>query len=485
MAVRPSDMTPAQRAQPPIPQATADLGVAFESLLLVLYLFLLTSRIFEFLYPLTGSLRLVLATSLAALLLALLRGGLFRAMKSWPFVLLVFLTGWMMLATPTSIWRGGSARMLRDVWSPSLLVFFVVAGLTATLGQVRKAFFAIGFGVIAAGLLVGLLGRFLAGRFAFFFGTFGNSNLLMFHLLFGAPMCLYRLQESGKFLRVSMIPALAVVVYTMLRTGSRGGLIILAVLLLMMLRRFSWFGRMLVAGVAAIMAAGLVLLPSEIQDRYRTMVATASDTADPAFQSALESRDARVVHLRESLQFTFEHPIFGVGPGLFSVASAGYAESEGRSAMWRETHNAYTQISSECGIPALLLFLGLLIWIWRTIARVDRGARAAGRRDIGNLAFCLKLSLAATAVHCLFDSIGYQYYVPLLAALTLALEGSTRALLAREAGARAGTPVKQSGVTAEPVHSRKWANSAVHRGSTAEFTSSAQPQSGAHGWRIY
>ena len=62
-----------------------------------------------------------------------------------------------------------------------------------------------------------------------------------------------------------------------------------------------------------------------------------------------------------------EHPIFGVGPGIFTVGEADLAKSEGQAAQWHVSHNSYTQVSSEMGIPGLLLYLAAL---WGTLSNI-------------------------------------------------------------------------------------------------------------------
>ena len=37
-----------------------------------------------------------------------------------------------------------------------------------------------------------------------------------------------------------------------------------------------------------------------------------------------------------------------------------YREEEGNRALWQQTHNTYTQVSSETGIPGLMIYLGLM-----------------------------------------------------------------------------------------------------------------------------
>ena len=69
---------------------------------------------------------------------------------------------------------------------------------------------------------------------------------------------------------------------------------------------------------------------------------------------------ARLALLKASWTATLEHPFLGVGPGIFMDYQANSARGSGERGMWHVTHNAYTQVSSECGLPALVFYLGAL-----------------------------------------------------------------------------------------------------------------------------
>ena len=45
--------------------------------------------------------------------------------------------------------------------------------------------------------------------------------------------------------------------------------------------------------------------------------------------SAATSTQSRRMLLRHSIMFTIKHPLFGVGPGMFSVADDAYAKANG------------------------------------------------------------------------------------------------------------------------------------------------------------
>ena len=103
-------------------------------------------------------------------------------------------------------------------------------------------------------------------------------------------------------------------------------------------------------------------------------------------------------------------------------ASGGFADEE---PAWRETHNAYTQISSECGLVATALFVGILVYALRANIRIYRNL--GNPADARACAYCLLLASIVYAVNGIFMSIAYGFALPMLAALTACLEHASAA----------------------------------------------------------
>ena len=145
---------------------------------------------------------------------------------------------------------------------------------------------------------------------------------------------------------------------------------------------------------------------------------------DDIAESAQESSFLRQHLLQQSLKLTIEHPIFGLGPGIFAVGEADLAKSEGEAALWHVSHNSYTQVSSEMGIPGLLLYLAGLGATFLNIFRfrAQSGTDPTGRTSAMGLA--LLLSLVGLCVNLGFSSNAYFSYLPLLMGLSVVFQKS-------------------------------------------------------------
>jgi len=171
--------------------------------------------------------------------------------------------------------------------------------------------------------------------------------------------------------------------------------------------------------------------------------------------SAVGSTQSRIYLFRRSVEFTMRNPLFGVGPGQFQVAEADDAKIKGLRAVWHETHNTYTQISSETGIPGGVLFIAALVMAYRTLTRI-RKAKFPATMEYGEkirvMASYLQLSFIATLVGALFLSVGYGG----LLYVYIGLAASLQAVVGREiAFATAAPPVAYRAVKTAAVLSRR------------------------------
>jgi O-antigen ligase len=177
--------------------------------------------------------------------------------------------------------------------------------------------------------------------------------------------------------------------------------------------------------------------------------------------TAVSSTVARTQVLWESIVITLEHPVFGVGPAQFVVAAEDRAREHGSTTSWSVTHNTYTELSSETGIPGLLFYMAALLWSFRCLAscRAERAHRWSETADLARMALCLRVALLAYAVCGIFMNLGYHMYFPVLAGLAIAVSAAHKQV--RAAQEREAVPAAPARLDAELVTVRSGPDSSA------------------------
>jgi O-antigen ligase len=417
------------------PQSRSGVLEALGLACLYAFLFLIYSRFLEVVAG--NSFRLPLILGSLACAAALFSGALHRLARSTIARLLFLFTCWFVLCIPFAFWKGGSFGMLTNRWSRSFLIFFAIASLVRTLPQMRRISLVLVFSIGTAMALTNIYGVVGPdGRLAMARGELANANQLAMVALMGLPLSLGVLadQTRSKLVRFLSVMVIGLLLVAILRTGSRT-----AVLALVLLAGLVWLiapvkGK--VIGLVVLLAGGAVavaLLPQELLARYGTLFTSSAEAASEAergiMASSEESTASRLKVIREGIEFTLERPIFGYGPGNFvERRNQKYWELYGHHG-YLESHNSYVQVASEMGIPGVALFIAFFAATYRTAARIYKNhlhATSGNLVQIKHQALALRLIVAVMALFCFFNHIAYDFYLPTVAGLIVALEAVVR-----------------------------------------------------------
>ena len=410
------------------PEATV-LSSGFVSKLLLAYIFFLFSRVFEAAAFIgLGNLYLMLVLSVVSLVVIALNGNLVRAIRTTCGTLLLSFTMWSMLVLPFSSWRSESLNVLFGTWLKSLAAFYIVAGLAQTYEITKKMFYMLGVGAIGAFLLIAIPGHLGGDRFVAF-GSMGNSNEVAFHLMLGLPFMFLLMSRVNLFLKVPIVACILYSVLLSLKTASRAGLLMIGALVMVSLLRLSIAGKAkLLIAVAIGGVIGYSTLDQEALERFKTLV-NSSEVASTAALSAKESGDVRKYKLQQSIDLTILHPIFGVGMGVFTPASYDLSMARGEKGYYIAAHNSFTQISSETGLVGFALFLAIFGTCYSQLIKLNNAARRLGLEEIRDISICAILAFVVLSIQFFFDSISYEYYVPMFAGVCTALIYTAKPLL--------------------------------------------------------
>jgi O-antigen ligase len=220
-------------------------------------------------------------------------------------------------------------------------------------------------------------------------------------------------------------------------TSSRGGF--LGLLVAGMVFVYRRRGPMGAVAVMAVLLLGLIIVPTDLGSRLWTMFET--EQAAPAGLEA--SNKAHVALFFAALRMIGDNPIFGVGPLNFKSLSTLYTGLE----QGNIAHNSFLEVAAEFGLPVFVIFVLLLLSVFRLLNRAtDLGASAEGRRLAG-WAEGLRSGLTGFLVAGCFISAQYEKMLWLVVFVTIVLGRFAAEVHAVEAL----EPESDGGLTLEPL----------------------------------
>ena len=326
-------------------------------------------------------------------------------------IFLTLLVVQLWLTVPFSpVWRGGAFNVMLN-FTKVLPLVIVIYGAVRSMNRLCWVLFVQAASVAAIAMASIVNAHILRGRLeGVLSGPYGNSNDLALIIDISLPLCLaLALTTRSYWKKLAWTVAMLVMTYSVVLTASRGGAIALVVVALVCLWQLGVKSRRFYLLLLVPVAVIVILLYGGDALRKRFEQVDINPTTSNHSTEASDSAQQRKEVLFQSLKVTAEHPLFGIGPGNFSILSG----------VWRVTHNSYTQMSAEGGIPAFLLYV-LILWRGITNLRDIRKYPKAGK-GIRLFSIALTASLAAYLVGSFFASVAYLLFPYCLVAYTSAL----------------------------------------------------------------
>lgn len=270
-------------------------------------------------------------------------------------------------------------------WMDQFILFFAFSNLIRDGGTARRvviycvlgAMIAQGFGLIEMFHKQGLssieksrvLGPVAQPNN---FGAFIVYNL--------SPLLAFFILNIRKWQALLLVPYFLISLKLLLATFSRG-----AYIGLMMAGVTATFFRGLLFSAIVAAIGGLLifnfpeLMPDSIRDRM------AGSSAGYNSESYDQSINSRFILWEAAVEMTSESPLFGKGFSGFPMLKAQYTDVAVNES---DPHNMYLFISSQLGVPALIVFLLLLFGFFKSSLIVYRSAedRLAEAIGLGGLA---------------------------------------------------------------------------------------------------
>ncbi|HET6724720.1 MAG TPA: putative O-glycosylation ligase, exosortase A system-associated [Gammaproteobacteria bacterium] len=188
-----------------------------------------------------------------------------------------------------------------------------------------------------------------------------NSNDIALAMAMVIPLMRYlQLQEKKKWIRIGLWGAMGLTSVAVLGTYSRGGMLTLGAVLLMMFWKSR--GKWIIAAVAIIaVPVMLTLVPQKWYVRMSTIDSYQQD----------ESAMGRIQSWKFATNIALDRPLVGGGfrPYLKPGAWAKYAPPDTPR---REIHSIYFKMLGEQGFVGLAIFMLLLLLSWRNLVWVRK-----------------------------------------------------------------------------------------------------------------
>ncbi|HJR05847.1 MAG TPA: O-antigen ligase family protein [Pyrinomonadaceae bacterium] len=316
--------------------------------------------------------------------------------------LLLLFTLLVLVGIPLATDPGMAWKSFNDLYVKNMLMFIVIVNVVRTERRLKwLLLLALAVGCV---LSVSAFQDFQRGNFTVegyrvtgnIGGMFGNVNDMALHLVVTVPIAVGLFLQTRNILHkvayaLCCLAMLTGIFFSYSRGAFLGLICVVAALVWMLFRR-----NRLVAVVLFCLAvlAMIVLAPGNYINRVLSIVDHSRDAAGSAQQ--------RQAVLMRSLLISARHPLLGVGMGNFPIYSI-------RNLV---THNSYTQVSAELGIPALIAYLMFMLTPLRRLARIARETFNA-RRDtrVYYLSVGLFASLIGYMVSSAFIAVAYWPFV--------------------------------------------------------------------------
>ena len=253
-------------------------------------------------------------------------------------------------------------------------------------------------------------------------GPLGDPNYYAQILVPIIPIGLIALRGGSRRLRLVAIGATLAVLGGLVLSYSRGGALALVLMLgLAMAFRYVKGSQVLVIALAVVVA--LAVVPD-----YRERVASIGSSLTGATEEKGSSEAAdqavrgRAGEMAAAALVVADHPLLGVGPGVFPSYYQQYIKRLGLEAHTsvrvgpdrgdeakREAHNMFLSAAAEVGLAGLAVFLAILVTAFAGLARARRRCRDSDP-TLAGIATAMIIALAGYVITGMFLTLAFERY---------------------------------------------------------------------------
>lgn len=273
----------------------------------------------------------------------------------------MILLGLAVITIPVSIWPGNSLRFVFNVYLKTILLFLMVVYWCRSIQDVRRLIWVCCLAT-AALAVPGVLNGYNVERYQAELVSYDANDLALLFVIV-LPFVLYLYSSGGMRGRLVLLAVALLLLYGIVLTQSRGGILALCVVggLVLWRSRLSPSTKWTTVAVAILVFG--VLAGTAWKERIATML-------DPQTEYD-RTAGGRTEIWKTGIVLLATHP-WGVGIDGFVTGEGLYHQGEGK---WNAPHNSFLQIAVELGIIGLVVFIRLLAQVMRTLRNVETMAR--------------------------------------------------------------------------------------------------------------
>ncbi|HUP50388.1 MAG TPA: O-antigen ligase family protein, partial [Thermoanaerobaculia bacterium] len=257
-------------------------------------------------------------------------------------------------------------------------------------------------------------------------GPIGDPNFFAQVLLLVLPLPLVMAATfESRRKRLACLGAAAVILAAILLTYSRGAMLALAVMAVLLVRALHISWRKTAGGAAAGLAL-ILLLPAAVTERFLT-IEQILPTADAPLRPDSSFQERRLL-MRVAWVMFADNAIRGVGAGNYTARYDDYVDETGSEARQYAgasdlyfPHNLFLEIAAETGLLGLAIFAVIIVAAFAALAGAHSRLAAAGDPLLQRAAMAMVIGLTGFLVAGLFLHLAFPRYLFLFLALTSAI----------------------------------------------------------------
>lgn len=350
-------------------------------------------------------------------------------------ILMILFYAWATLTTFFAV-ESASAWQLWEEFGKTLIMVWATLMLVSNRHRIHLLVWVIVISLGFYGIKGGIF-TVVHGGSQHVYGPAGSfiadNNDLAQALCMTLPLMRYlQLQSQNRRVRIALVLAMALTGIAILGTYSRGGLISMTVVSVILL----WKSRKRMVVLAFAVMLGMIgyhFMPAQWMERM--------DTIHHAEQT--DSAQTRIQSWEFATNVAIHSPVYGGGFNVYQ-SNEMWARFGPENAIPRAVHSIYFRVLGEQGFPGLVIFLALLFASWRSCGRARRIAgNFPEQRWAYDLGSMLQVSLAAFMVAGSVSTSSYFDLSWQLMAMCALLPGIVTDELTKRTSYRAGPPASR------------------------------------------